>query len=89
MAVDGKLLDKVRNAPANLAFSDLRKLVEQLGWTLRKIKGSHYIFSHPQAGSGKEDSPRPLNLQRWKGGKAEMEQAKEVLKRARAMGLIE
>ena len=86
MAVDEKLIDRAENAPANFTFDDLCKLVAQLGWKLRNVKGSHHIFSHPKA--RKDIYPRPLNLQRLKGGKAKPEQVKEVVKRARDMGLL-
>jgi hypothetical protein len=89
MAVDKKLLEKARNSPANFDFNDLLKLVEQLGWKERNIKGSHHVFSHPQAQDTKDLYPRPLNLQRWKNGRAKLEQVKEVLKRAESMGIIE
>jgi hypothetical protein len=89
MVVDEKLLEKARKGPANMAFSDLVKLVTQLGWEHRNTTGSHHIFSHPQAKDTRDLYPRPLNLQRWKGGKAKLEQVKEVLKRAEAMGIIE
>ncbi len=89
MKVDEKLLAKARNSPANLAFDDLIKLVEQLGWKHRNTKGSHHIFSYPRARDTGNLYPRPLNLQRWKGGKAKREQVKEMLKRAEEMGIIE
>ena len=89
MDVDRKLLEKARTSPANLPFNDLLKLVKQLGWEERNIKGSHHTFSHPQAKDTKSLYPRPLNLQRWKNGKAKLEQVKEVLKRAESMGIIE
>lgn len=89
MASDKKLLEKARNSPANFDFDDLLKLVKQLGWEERNVKGSHHTFSHPQAKYTKNLYPRPLNLQRWKNGKAKLEQVKEVLKRAESMGLIE
>lgn len=89
MAVDEKLVERAENAPANVPFEDLCKLAEQLGWEERNKKGSHRIFIHPQAQAFRDAFPRPLNLQRLKNGKAKQEQVKEVLKRARHMGLIE
>lgn len=89
MSVDQKLLEKARNSAANFAFDDLLKLAEQLGWELRRITGSHHIFSHPQARDTKDLYPIPLNLQRWRNGRAKVEQVREVLKRAESMGLIE
>lgn len=87
--MDEKLLQKLQDSPSNVSFPDLTKLVKQLGWSLRNQKGSHHIFTHPDARDSKDMYPRPLNLQCMKNGKAKPEQVREVLKRARAMGLIE
>ena len=89
MTAPEKLLAKAKNTPANLTFSDLCTLAEQLGWRWRRTKGSHHIYSHPNAAKVKERYPRPLNLQKMKDGKAKPEQVKEVLKRARDMGIID
>jgi len=40
----------------NIGFVELRRLVEAFGFTLRRISGSHHIYTHPQV-------PRPLSLQ--------------------------
>lgn len=91
MAVDKKLLEEAENAPGNFQFDDLVKLTEQLGWEPRKQQpdGSHRLFTHPMAERFKDVFPRPLNLQRGKKGRAKIEQVKEVLKRAKHMGLIQ
>lgn len=44
----------------NVAFSDLRSLVEGSGFRLDRVTGSHHIFVHP-------DIPELLNLQEVKG----------------------
>ena len=44
----------------NVAFGDVRRLVESLGFELRRINGSHHIFVHP-------DVPELLNLQDARG----------------------
>ena len=40
----------------NVNFAEFRRLVESFGFRLRRISGSHYIYTHPQV-------PRPLSLQ--------------------------
>jgi predicted RNA binding protein YcfA (HicA-like mRNA interferase family) len=32
----------------NVAFADLRRLVETLGFRLLRTSGSHHIFGHPE-----------------------------------------
>ena len=33
---------------ANVSFSDMRRLVESFGFELRRTRGSHHIFVHPE-----------------------------------------
>ena len=44
----------------NVAFSDLKNLVEGFGFWLDRVSGSHHIFVHP-------DIPELVNLQEVKG----------------------
>jgi predicted RNA binding protein YcfA (HicA-like mRNA interferase family) len=44
----------------NVAFTDLRNLIEGFGFRLDRITGSHHIFVHP-------DIPELVNLQEVKG----------------------
>jgi predicted RNA binding protein YcfA (HicA-like mRNA interferase family) len=44
----------------NVAFSDLKNLVEGFGFRLDRVTGSHHIFVHP-------DIPELVNLQEVKG----------------------
>ena len=44
----------------NVAFSDLRNLIEGFGFQLDRVTGSHHIFVHP-------DIPELVNLQEVKG----------------------
>lgn len=44
----------------NIAFRDLKKLVEAFGFELSRIEGSHHIFVHP-------DVDELLNLQEVSG----------------------
>jgi hypothetical protein len=40
----------------NVGFTEFRRLVEAFGFTLRRVSGSHHIYTHPKV-------PRPLSLQ--------------------------
>jgi len=40
----------------NVGFTEFCRLIEAFGFTLRRVSGSHYIYTHPQV-------PRPLSLQ--------------------------
>jgi predicted RNA binding protein YcfA (HicA-like mRNA interferase family) len=52
-----RLLARVaRGEMANVAFSDMRRLVEAFGFELKRTSGSHHIFAHP-------DVAELLNLQ--------------------------
>jgi predicted RNA binding protein YcfA (HicA-like mRNA interferase family) len=52
-----KLLARLaRGAVANVAFGDLCSLAEALGFELRRVSGSHHVFTHP-------DVPQLINLQ--------------------------
>lgn len=43
-----KLLNRLaRGAVANVAFGDLCSLAEGLGFELRRVSGSHHVFTHP------------------------------------------
>jgi len=45
---------------ANVSFSDMRRLVESFGFELRRTRGSHHMFVHPEV-------PELLNLQEVRG----------------------
>jgi len=47
-------------AVANVAFADLCTLVEALGFELRRVNGSHHVFTHPEI-------PQLINLQSVRG----------------------
>jgi hypothetical protein len=40
----------------NIGFDEFRRLIESFGFTLRRVSGSHHIYTHPKV-------PRPLSLQ--------------------------
>jgi predicted RNA binding protein YcfA (HicA-like mRNA interferase family) len=56
-----ELLKRIaRGGVANVAFGDLRTLAEALGFELRRVSGSHHVFTHPQV-------PQLINLQSARG----------------------
>jgi predicted RNA binding protein YcfA (HicA-like mRNA interferase family) len=58
---DRQLLKRLaRGAVANVAFPDLCSLAEGLGFELRRVSGSHHVFTHP-------DVPQLINLQSVRG----------------------
>ncbi len=67
-----RLLEKARNNPTDVRFSDLVLLVEAAGFTLRGSEGSHRLYAHP-------DVPERLNLQRGRDGKAKGYQVRQFL----------
>lgn len=67
-----KLLERVRNNPRDVRFSDLLVLTEAFGYRLRSVRGSHRNYRHPAV-------PERLNLQPDKHGKAKEYQVKQLL----------
>ncbi|MCL4458420.1 MAG: type II toxin-antitoxin system HicA family toxin [Chloroflexi bacterium] len=49
-----------QGALQNVAFADMRNLVEGFGFRLVRVSGSHYIFAHP-------DIAQLVNLQSVRG----------------------
>jgi hypothetical protein len=54
------LMRMARGAVTNVAFADLRRLAEALGFELRRVRGSHHVFAHP-------DIAELINLQAVRG----------------------
>ena len=40
-----KLIVKLKNNPQNVSFTDLRVLLEGKGFVLKRVSGSHFIYS--------------------------------------------
>lgn len=38
--------------PSEVRFAEVRRVLEQHGWTLIRIRGSHHVFSKPGEASG-------------------------------------
>lgn len=56
----------------NVAFADLCGLAEALGFELRRVSGSHHVFTHPEI-------PQLINLQSLHG-QAKPYQVRQLLK---------
>lgn len=56
MAGPKKTLETIKRGGANIAFRDFQRLMEELGFRLARISGSHHIYIHPRV-------PRPMNVQ--------------------------
>lgn len=68
-----ELLKRIaRGAVANVAFADLRTLAEALGFELRRVNGSHHVFTHQQV-------PELINLQAVRG-QAKPYQVRQLLR---------
>ncbi len=67
-----KLLQKILVSQHNAKFSDMVNLVEAFGFRLKRVRGSHHIFTHPDVGS-------LVNLQNVKG-QAKPYQIRQFLK---------
>jgi predicted RNA binding protein YcfA (HicA-like mRNA interferase family) len=68
-----KLLARIaRGTVSNVAFADIRNLVEALGFELRRVSASHHIYAHP-------DIPELVNLQDAHG-QAKPYQVRQILR---------
>ena len=54
------LMRMARGTVANVAFADLQRLAEALGFELLRVSGSHHVFAHP-------DISELINLQAVRG----------------------
>jgi hypothetical protein len=64
----------------NVSFVEFRRLIESFGFGLRRVSGSHYIYTHPQV-------PRPLSLQP-RNREAKPYQISQFLDMVREFGLM-
>jgi predicted RNA binding protein YcfA (HicA-like mRNA interferase family) len=56
MASPKRTLESVKRGGGSIAFRDLQRLLEKLGFRLVRVSGSHHIYIHPNV-------PRPMNIQ--------------------------
>ena len=68
------ILEQARRSATNLRFSELHRLVEAIGYQLRRRKGSHHVFTH-----GVRPELPMINLQD-DSGKAKAYQVRQVLR---------
>jgi predicted RNA binding protein YcfA (HicA-like mRNA interferase family) len=66
------LVHLARGAVNNVAFADLQRLAEALGFELRRVSGSHHVFVHPEI-------PELINLQAVRG-QAKPYQVRQLLR---------
>ena len=51
-----KTFEAIKTGQVNIAFADLQRLIDKLGFVLARVSGSHHIYIHP-------DVSRPVNIQ--------------------------
>jgi len=51
MSKKEKLHEKIRNSPKSVKFSEMKKMLEDFGFTHSRGKGSHNNFTHPALGA--------------------------------------
>jgi predicted RNA binding protein YcfA (HicA-like mRNA interferase family) len=64
---------KIRRNPNNVKFQDIVTWIENNGFSLDRVSGSHHIFVHPVIES-------PINIQKKKDGRAKAYQVKQAIK---------
>ena len=74
-----KILEQMRNAPANVRFADLQKVCDAYFGKPRRSASSHAVYKTPWLGD-----PR-VNIQNEKG-KAKVYQVKQVLQAIQNLG---
>ena len=47
MSRKDRLIKDLRNNPNNVKFADIKQILEDDGWTLASVKGSHHKFKKP------------------------------------------
>ncbi|MBN2420053.1 MAG: type II toxin-antitoxin system HicA family toxin [Deltaproteobacteria bacterium] len=68
-----KLNQKIRRNPNNNKFQELITWLENNGFSLDRVNGSHHIFIHPIIET-------PINIQKKKDGTAKTYQVKQAIK---------
>jgi predicted RNA binding protein YcfA (HicA-like mRNA interferase family) len=79
MANPKRTFEAVLSGQGVIAFSDLQRLLEKLGFRLARVSGSHHIYLHPRV-------PRPMNIQRA-GKDAKPYQIRQLRDMIREFGL--
>ncbi|MBW1985549.1 MAG: type II toxin-antitoxin system HicA family toxin [Deltaproteobacteria bacterium] len=68
-----KINQKIRRNPKNLKFQVVVSWLENNGFSLDRVSGSHHIFVHPVIET-------PINIQKKKDGTAKTYQVKQAIK---------
>lgn len=79
MASPKRTIAAVLSGQGVVAFTDLQRLLERLGFRLAQVSGSHHIYLHPKL-------PRPTNIQRV-GKDAKPYQIRQLRDMIREFGL--
>jgi len=66
-----KILAQMRRSRSNVRFNDLCRIIEHMGYTLERTRGSHHSYR-------RQDYPI-INLQKSNGGKAKPYQVDQIL----------
>ena len=64
---------KIRRNPNDVTFQDLISWLEDNGFSLDRVSGSHHLFVHPVI-------EFPINIQKKKDGTAKAYQVKQAIK---------
>jgi len=64
---------RIRKNPNNIKFQDLIIWLEDNGFSLDRVSGSHHIFVHPTI-------ENPINIQKKKDGTAKAYQVKQAIR---------
>ena len=64
---------RIRRNPSNIKFQDFVSWLENNGFSLDRVSGSHHIFVHPTIET-------PINAQKKKDGTAKTYQIKQAIK---------
>ena len=73
MTKSDKKDQKIRKNPSNVRFQEFKSWLEDNGFTLDRVSGSHHIFVHPTIET-------PINIQKKKDGKAKAYQVRQAIK---------
>jgi predicted RNA binding protein YcfA (HicA-like mRNA interferase family) len=73
MTKTDKRNQKIRRTPKNVKFQDVVGWLEDNGFSLDRVSGSHHVFIHPVIET-------PINIQKKKDGTAKNYQVKQAIK---------
>ena len=62
MSKKDKLIEAIKNNPKNIKFEDLKKILEDLGYTANNRGGSHYVFTKKDSTSLTIPYKRPVKV---------------------------